>query len=91
MKQNEFIASVLDILRPHGEKYNKYQIEGAIWDTLRSLNFKRGKVDYLFTKHQENFVRRAVTNLILSGNKVWRYTIGDVKKCIISAIKEVVE
>ena len=88
MKQNEFIDSVLDILRPYGEKYSKYEVEGAIWDSLRSLNFKRGKVDYLFTKNQESFVRRVITNLVLSGNKVWNYTIGDVKKYITRTFKE---
>lgn len=87
MKQNEFIQSVIDILRHHGEKYNRYRVEDAMWTSLRSLNKSRGITSGTFTPQQEAFVRRAMTELVIKQDKVWDYDTNDVRACIINAME----
>lgn len=89
MKQNEFIQSVIDILKQRGEKYSRYEVENDLWAALRNLNKERGRVDSWFTIEQEAFVRRCITALVIEVDKVWNYTVDDVKRCIVKSMEEV--
>ena len=89
MKQNEFIQSVIDILRLRGEKYSKYDFEFALWRALTAINVERGITNACFSKDQEGFVRRSITSLVTDSGKTfgWKYDGEDIRRAIIKGME----